>query len=453
MTLDCSSNKFFKSHFFNLLAFFVLSIYFIMLILSNAVPYLRATFLSGQIFKIVISFLFLSFLIICVVFLRKKGILSYLILSILIFITNALVVIISGRLKITLIDGNLLSISFFESLLSICQISFILFLVYSYIWVFPNLLNKRFFLILLLTLFSGVALTSAFYCDIFQFNDIIHSFTAKGEDAHFYQITSFFDNKNYYGFILFMGITSLLLTIYILKGVKSKLLWIPVSFLFLNLIISRSKTPLFLIFFILVCIFFRFIIKSYAEHRVFCLMCAGSIFLILLISILFLAIPKWYNSNSISETIYHFFVNNIFLDGVKTFSERLLIISEIKTTFFGPMIIPGYGELIWSKYVSAAGFNYVDSYYLVSILSGGLLLFIMNVYVYWIAIKKIFIMRERNQDVGFLCITILISIIVYGFFENIGLVSSSIYSFVFAVYIFSIPSIYEESLSLEQRKI
>lgn len=60
-------------------------------------------------------------------------------------------------------------------------------------------------------LVSAFSLVATLYASIFQFDTIINSFIAEGENAHFYQVTSFFASKNLYGLMIFIGMLSLLI--------------------------------------------------------------------------------------------------------------------------------------------------------------------------------------------------------------------------------------------------
>ena len=235
-----------------------LFLYFFLLLLSVLVPELRIgnnlTFSLAFIYRSIIFSLF--FIVVIILFFKKYHSFNYTfgIILLVFFITNIAAIFIP-------IDGSKVSMT--SKFMAFLYLISVIFTTFAFFEVLPRYLTKNSFLIFFI-LIDILMVVCCLYSLISEFNDIIAAFTAKGEDAHFHQIHSFFDNKNSYGFMIFVAIFC---TLFIYKWAKNKWLYVLLVFFAINLVISRAKTSLILVGVMLLIYSVYKLVTTFKNHK------------------------------------------------------------------------------------------------------------------------------------------------------------------------------------------
>jgi glycosyltransferase involved in cell wall biosynthesis/O-antigen ligase len=286
---------------------------------------------------------------------------------------------------------------------------------------------------ILVGLFAFIAIL---YTYIFQSSVIINSFIAEGENAHFYQVTSFFTSKNAYGSMLMFGMIGITYALLFYKGAKRTLLAVSDAFLFLNLIISRDKTALVIVLLMSLAILVYIFVSSYKKHFKRNTIILSIVLSLLVIFVLFLSIDALHPSGSVLDKIHHYIYQNFIINGLITFTERFKDFARASDLINTPLIVLGYGEqFVYSVYGSMTGISSIDNSYLATLLSGGLIKAMLLIYIYYMFISRLILLFKENKKIALFILGVILMFTLQGLMENISYLStgaSAIFMFVFS---------------------
>lgn len=266
------------------------------------------------------------------------------------------------------------------------------------------------------------------YSNIFEAQTIKNAFIASGENAHFYQISSFFSNKNSYGYILFFAIVSTVL----LASNSKKYKWIFVIcylYFFANLIISRCKIAIFCALLAGLFWLINFLIVLFKTRKnTFYIFISVLVFSITVILCL-IFIPGIYKNIPILTKLNNYIIEGFFGQIARSFNSRLEFLKGLSGAIANPRILLGYGERTQQIVIAGTAYSLnMDNAYISILLTGGLskvLLFLGSVFFVFMNILRI--RRVSKKHFALLILLFLCSILYY-FFEGYSIIGSSFYS-------------------------
>lgn len=414
-----------------------LFIYFFLLLLGVLIPDLRlgtsGGFGTAFIYRAVIFTIF--FIVIIFAFYKQRHPVNYVLaISLLIFFISNIIAIFVPH------GGAEISLQY--RWMAVLYLTSIIFTIFAFYEVLNLYIDKK-ALIVLFFLTILVALVCALYSDIAEFNDIIKAFTAEGEESHFYQIHSFFDNKNSYGLVLFIA---MLANIYLLLFIKNKWLIIPLIFLAINLIISRSKTAIIVSLLMGLIIAIYYFVKSFTKHRVRNIVIVSSIGVLFVIFILVINVEAIYSSNSFFTHLANYVKEAFIGQAIRSLEDRFKNLSLASEIFFTPRIILGYGEHTCYTYANSCCYRlgYIDNAYIYNLLAGGIFKTLLFIYCYYLIFKNL-IKLYKSNTLGIyklLSYSSVIGILLYGLMENYQILGSNHVSFIFLMYSYVLPYLF-----------
>ena len=407
--------------------------YFFLLLLSVLVPDLRIgnnlIVSPAFIYRSIIFTLFFIFVVILCV--KKNRSINYVFgfLLLIFLITNILAIFIP-------IDGS--SVSITSKFMALLYLISVIFTVFAFFEVLPKYLTKNTFLVFFI-LIDLVMVVCCLYSLIVESNDIIAAFTAKGEDAHFHQIHSFFDNKNSYGFMIFVSIIG---TLFIYKWVKNKWLYVLLTFFAINLIISRAKTALILIGVLLLIYGIYKLIATFNDHKLRNILIVSFIALFVAIFMMAVFVPSIYNSSTFLSNLSNYVKEAFIGQGIRSVKARLNNLANAGSLFLAPRIIIGYGEYICREYANTCCIvlGPIDNAYIYNLLAGGIFKTILFIYCYYLIFKQAVQLTKLNNTSTIYKIFIWsleIVLIVYGLFENFQILGSNHSSIIYLLFSYS----------------
>lgn len=311
-----------------------------------------------------------------------------------------------------------------------------------------SFLSRRVFnrkLVYLLTIFlSLIVFIACLYSNIVEANDIYNSIIAKGEESHFFQIKSFFDSRNSYGFIIFVSIS--LLSLLSCKANKLRPFLLPLIFYYLiNLIFSRCKIAIFATTIVLLTLLVIFLMKLWSKRRVQFFVVIICVFLLTSLFICSVFIPQIYNNFGFLKNLNNYISEGFFGQAIRSMQSRIKQFESISPLFSSPRLLIGYGEN--SKSIS------IDNAYASLLLTGGLPKALLFVFASFYSFEKIFSLYKFDKCDGSLLISIYICSFLYGVFEGFSTLGTSFFSLSRLILLFLVPSAFlveEKSLRAKQ---
>ena len=380
------------------------------------------------------SILFIFFLIITIFLFSKKSHLDHpllMVANILFLIVNLTAIFLPYGDKLVSLDIKFIALLYLLS---------VIFTLFSFFEVFPKYINKK-SIITFFILIDVLMLVCTIYSLIAEFGSIINAFVAKGEDAHFYQIHSFFDNKNSYGFMLFVAIIA---TLFLYKYFQKKWLIIPMIYFGINLVISRAKTAILLTM-VLVLIYGMYkLITTYKDHKGRIIFIASIIVVFISVFLLCVFAPAIYNSSSFLSSLSNFVKEAFIGQGVRSIQARLRNLLDAGELFSNPRIILGYGEYIVRVYANTCCIvlGPIDNAYIYNLLAGGIFKTILFIYCYYLILKQVVQLTKLNNISTLYKIFIWsfeIVLLIYGMFENFQILGSNHPAIIYLLFSYSIP--------------
>lgn len=300
-------------------------------------------------------------------------------------------------------------VSIFGSIAIVC--SLFLFAVISKIF------NRKeiicFSIIFLLFCFISTTYSLFFECE-----NILLAFKASGENSHYYQIKSFFQSKNLYGFVLFCSIVFAQYLILVVKDRKIKISLLILEFYyFINLIFSRCKICLFLSFVIVFVqiIFFTVRLLKNDKNKAIIFIC----FLLFLITIatILITVPAIYKSVDFLLLIRHYIEEGFFGQAERSFQSRIHNLIVLKPVIFNWQILFGYGEHITNVFINGQSYSLtMDSGLLGTFFQGGIIKFALLCILVLSSLFKIRFIN--NKELKLYLFSYLCAGFVYSCFEG-----------------------------------
>jgi len=314
-------------------------------------------------------------------------------------------------------------------------------MVFAFVSVFPELFKRKQAVRYFAFMIGSFALVSTLYVSIFQLDTIINSFIAEGENAHFYQVSSFFSNKNLYGLMIFVGLLALAYCfINSKRGTRIGITFVNAWFM-IHLVISRNKTALLLILLASLALFVYWLCVTFSEHKKRNWTITGVIAFVSIVFVLFMAVPSLHPEGTFLATIHHYFYQNFILIGLRTMGTRYQDLSLAFPLLSSWQIIVGYGEeFAYSFFASYSGMTSIDNALIAMLLTGGLIKVVLYVYLYYVSIKKIIGLKRNNPAVAYLLFVMQIAIMALGLSESIYILRTDAFAVVFMVFAFLIPN-------------
>ena len=415
-----------------LLAPVLLFAFFVLLLLPSCIEGIQNNQDVSFIYHIIVSviviaaFLFLTF--------KKRPYISpsYIAFCFIYIIINILVVALS-------IDFNASIKPFFNSvgasLLNCLTAGLFLFIVYK----FFDIKTVRGFI----DMFIVFMLIAFLYSAIAEFNTIIKSFTASGEDAHFYQVKSIFDGRNQYGFLLF---TAIFFSFY-LKNKETQfktnlVLNIIIFVFFVGVVLSRSKLPLLFSFVLIAYHFVLFMVKEFKNRRKVFVGWAIALAIVIIALTLLVTVPALYNTTTFTAKLHNYVSEAFIGQAIRSFKYRLKDYENLAPLFTSWRIIFGYGALINPIEVNGEiVLANIDNAFVSSLVQGGIVQILILVLIYWVVIKKILMLHHYNKKLSVLFFIFLGFTFVYGLFESYGLFGHTLFNVILLISVFMIPSV------------
>lgn len=228
--------------------------------------------------------------------------------------------------------------------------------------------------------------------------------------------SSFFSNKNLFGQLLLFGLFS---THFELENRKSKFLLISKYFLIFNLILTLSRTA----------------ILAFLIFKIITLISDKKIFKIFIPMVSFLTIFML-NLFGIRDFIFTFVIRSDAMTSGRT------EIWKICLDYFYKSPLIGYGELHISNIIdNITGVTSMHSWFLKLLLNGGIVNFICYITILLGIFLKLLnlIKNNKNDKILKVCLAFFVSLISYGFFEEINLFEFGWSSLCFTYFIVILP--------------
>lgn len=398
------------------IALFISSIMILISLLFTSVSAFSANYYLTLAFKIMFFALTsVSILLICI---KDRTNISFVIfgLELIYFVTG----IISLSLNISSIKEWMLSFGVLGEIIILINLS---------------LLARRVFsqkLLLFITIFLSVIVFAAcLYSNIAEASNIYNSIIAKGEDSHFYQIKSFFNSRNSYGFIIFFDISLLVFLFFRVK--KYKFLLIPIIlYFFVNLVFSRCKIAIFTTIIVLLTLCVLFLIKLWfrSRFRFFVVVSCAFIVLALLICIVF--VPQIFNKFDFLKKLNNYISEGFYGQAVRSIQSRIIQFENIVPLFSNIRLLIGYGENSTSIKI--------DNAYVSLLLTGGIPKVFLFACILYHSLGKILYLNKYDKNSGSLLISIFVCFILYGLFEGFSVLGTSFFSLAWIFILLLVPS-------------
>lgn len=417
--------------------------YFLLVALSSMSPILYESGSLGAFYRL-ISFALFVIVIFFIAFLLKSrptiilgGLLFvYLLigLGISLFTPHLISLDVNGSSVVLLFD-------WLDSVDNLARTIGIAVMVFAFASVLPEVFKRKQSLRYFLYFVATFAIIATLYASFFQFDTIINSFIAEGENAHFYQVTSFFASKNLYGLMIFVGMLALSYCFLTAKKMTRIGIVIALTWLMIHLVVSRNKTALLLVLLAALALFIYWLITSFKKHSKRNWTISGVITFLVLAFVLFLFVPALHPAGTILASIHHYFYQNFILIGLRTIGTRFDDLSHSFPLFASWKIIFGYGEdFTYSYFRAYTGMTSIDNAYLATALTGGIAKIVLFVYLYVVSFKKIASLWNRNQNTSFLLFVIQIAVLAQGLSEALYVLRTDAFALVFLVFAFLIPN-------------
>lgn len=417
----------------------ILAVFGIINSLTNTFKFLHIGTTIGYIYRAISLFIFIM-LILPILFLkRKKFTKTILLISIGYLLLNLLVTILSPI--IYKVDVSLLNyaLSFVQSIINLLCIYLIF-----YFFKFSNIKEKE--LSVLYYLVIGFVSFLCLYTYIFQLKDIINTFKPITDECKMCawnaDVTSIYDTKTVYGFMLFVG--TVFSIFYAL--LKKKYLHLLFAFFFIiNIVISRSKTSLLSIMILCFMLFVYYFKKN--KGKIFAKLYIWIIGVALILVFTLLIIFK---VGTFFENINYFIKNTILGDGVVVVKMRFERWGNVIKTMKNPIsILFGFGERVNNPILQhLIGYGATDSGYVYAYSAGGLFYLTINLLVFIFIFKNV--VKSKNN---FTLIYILCLLINFFFEENflIGISYNQIFPLIGLVFVFKVENLLDDKVSLTKK--
>jgi len=245
--------------------------------------------------------------------------------------------------------------------------------------------------------------------------------TSITSDVEGYQLalSSFFDNRNTFGFYLFLGIVS---NIFLLlnKQTRSVILYTTLAIMLTSLLLTLSRTSIIAL---IVCLTCFLILQNRTMLYVKGFLIAGAMGLVIILS----------------PSLLGFIKENIIradsgLTGRDYVYSSALNIAQDTNILFGA----GYNSSIETLNQST-GYSSTHNSYLSVLVRGGVILFGMFVMGIIFSIRKILQVRKSNVQLGDLLLSILVGYLIYSFTESRVFFFSSVPDFIVTVFVILVP--------------
>lgn len=280
---------------------------------------------------------------------------------------------------------------------------------------------------------------SCLYSDIAEAGSIVNSIGADGEEAHFFQIHSFFENKNSYGFILFIGIIDACILSIFQKKLRPYLS-LFICFFFINLFFSRCKIAIVLSLAIIVFFLVYFLMNLKSKKRNLFIPCLTLIVVLATTVLLIVFVPAIYKTSIFLSKINNYVTEAFFGQAYRSVISRLNQFNSIAPLFMNPRILVGYGERVFD--VTLNGTNYIisiDNMYASILITGGVPKTVLFLAVLLFITWSIFRLKKTSKILFNIFMLILICFILYGIFEGHSFIGTSFYSLVWVFLLVTLP--------------
>ena len=379
------------------LIFFIL-LFGILTSFSYVFPILNVNNTEGYIYRGVLLGL-ICFLFVIGLFLYKKNPSKKLIISCSAYLVSGILsIFIAPLTKNVSIDG-------FHYFLAALQIVINILSIFIYIWLMKDysFSKKSITISCLIMITFGLFLT--IYSYIAQWQSIIDTFTK--EYGWNYDVTSIFQDKTTYGFMLLMcSLFSIILTL----NTKKYWLYILPIFFLANMFISRNKTSILCLCFLLLCLLIYHLVHSFKKYKVIWIVCLSTAFGIILLFSLLTAFKV-----GPFDKFNYYITQVIFNDASVVMQDRLSRWSNVfKSTDNAFLNIFGAGERISSAVLAVPT---GDSVYINTYATGG----IIKCLLYILLIVLVMQYNIKNTNGGwnkFLVISFELVLLIGGFFED-----------------------------------
>lgn len=318
----------------------------------------------------------------------------------------------------------------------------IIFTLFAFFEVFSSYFSKK-SIVVFFVLIDVLMFVCCLYSLITEFSSIINAFIAKGEGAHFYQIHSFFDDKNSYGFMLFVALIG---TLFIYHYFQKKIMLIPLIFFGINLVISRAKTALILAILLLVIYLLYKLVVSFRKHMVRNILIISALIFAIYFGLLIVFSEPIYSSSSFLSNLSNYVREAFIGQGIRSMTIRIDNLLKARLLFENPRIIIGYGEYVYryanAKYISLGALDnvYVNIFY-----AGGIIKFLLFIYCYYLIFKNL-VNVNKNYSVSKLykifLWSIVISLLIYGMMESYQILGSNHTSIIYLMLSYSVPYLF-----------
>lgn len=443
-----SSSNLFKKKYSSLLLGIGLFVLYLLTTLSSIIPALYAGTTAGVIYRIAVLIVFgLSVLILAILSKSRPRTMFLVLLSI--YVITGIVISFVAPAEMYGTEITILSrLSNLARTLGVAVFAF------GFIEVFPSLFKKKEAIRYFGLLVAAFAFVAIIYSFVFQHDVIINSFLAEGEDAHFFQVKSFFESKNAYGFVLLLGMIG---TTYGMIGSskwKAYSLLVFDVFLFLNLVISRDKSALLIAVIMIIAALLFIFIKTYKRHFKRNTIIGVVILFLMAAFVVFMSVPALHPEGTTLGTMHHYFYQNFILNGIRTFGTRFEDFSASAPMFNDYRIIFGYGEqFVYIQYAHFTNLSSIDNAYIATILSGGIIKAVLMLYIYCLLLSKIVLLFFHDKKKALFVVMLTVAFVLQGMTESIYfLTTSSAAIFIYAfTYLLAAAEIGSSRRSYEKR--
>ena len=277
--------------------------------------------------------------------------------------------------------------------------------------------------------FFYFVLLSCLYNFLINYKVIFNIANLKDKYIH---ISSFFPHRNAFGQFVFLGIVS---NIYLIIKKPNKKLYIALAFMFLNLVLSFSRTSLFTT--IIFCLLFILFNMKNKQQLLKIIILSTFIVMIVLFVIL------------LNGKILDFFDKYVFRisDGLtgrnKIWNVALELLGDGK-------IFTGYG--LGASTALLKRFNLSNSHnsYIEAFITGGLSLFLLYAMCYMFIFKSINMIK--NRSIKNLYKSFYIAFLIYCFFEKVLIFSTGYAAVFFTIFFVVIPILISQNCEKEVLK-
>lgn len=279
----------------------------------------------------------------------------------------------------------------------------------------------------LITFFKSIVILGIVSCTynmVINFNEMVNFNEIKS--AYAVNLSSFYLNRNSFAQFMYFSIIA---NTFLIVLTNKKRLYVVYLIFFLNLLttLSRGAIASIIIFAGL------YWLLKFKKNILTSLLVTVFTFFSILLSMANSNIKSFISTMLIREEAGSTGRSELWLEGVNLLNQ---------TSWF-----LGVGEFTSIKYLKSLGYSNSEfhSFYIETLVKGGILLIIFHGLVFFIMSNRYKIILKYNKPIGVLYISAVVSVLFYGFIESISFFTLGYVGTLFTIFFITVPLIYSNN--------